>query len=308
MTSPFPLDAWAKPGKDAFEFWISFFPTAPLFGVEWRFADMASPAMNPFMQAGATPFMMPFPAMRAAGAAARPGEMDTPARADEKKADPVAQATEVAAGAASDAGRVVAETGSAAVQTAERAVTGGGTAAEMARAAQKRSAADHGGEAPGNARKIAARTGKMAADSVAAGGKGAASTDLPGSVAEQFKAKAEARATTPKTATTALDAAASAAAKGVGAKPAAVEAAIAAGPRPAVLLSQRPDDADDLTSLKGVGAGLAKQLNELGLYKLEQLATMSQADLAWIDAKLPSFRGRCFRDDWIGQAKARMAK
>jgi NADH-quinone oxidoreductase subunit E len=73
---------------------------------------------------------------------------------------------------------------------------------------------------------------------------------------------------------------------------------------PASLLVEAPRDADDLTVIKGIGPGLARQLNGLGVYKLAQLAEFSEEDLTWIDANLSSFKGRCFRDDWIGQAKA----
>jgi len=60
----------------------------------------------------------------------------------------------------------------------------------------------------------------------------------------------------------------------------------------------------DLTLIKGIGPGLMRQLNELGVTSVEQIAAMSKAKMARIDAKLASFKGRCFRDDWIGQAKA----
>jgi len=73
---------------------------------------------------------------------------------------------------------------------------------------------------------------------------------------------------------------------------------------PASLMIEAPQDADDLTAIKGIGPALARQLNGLGVYKLSQLAEFSQEDLAWVDANLSSFNGRCFRDDWIGQAKA----
>lgn len=73
---------------------------------------------------------------------------------------------------------------------------------------------------------------------------------------------------------------------------------------PESLMVEAPADADDLTRIKGVGPALATQLNGLGVYKLSQLAGFSTEDLRWIDANLSSFRGRCFRDDWIGQAKA----
>jgi predicted flap endonuclease-1-like 5' DNA nuclease len=87
----------------------------------------------------------------------------------------------------------------------------------------------------------------------------------------------------------------------------AVDHAIAAAPKPKMLLDKRPKDTDDLTSIKGVGPALARQLNDLGLYRFDQLAQMSDADLAWIDANITRFKGRCFRDDWVGQAKARLS-
>ncbi|HUS55365.1 MAG TPA: hypothetical protein VMY41_15350 [Thermohalobaculum sp.] len=37
---------------------------------------------------------------------------------------------------------------------------------------------------------------------------------------------------------------------------------------------------------------------------LSQIANFSKRDLTRIDKKLTAFKGRCFRDDWVGQAKA----
>jgi predicted flap endonuclease-1-like 5' DNA nuclease len=62
--------------------------------------------------------------------------------------------------------------------------------------------------------------------------------------------------------------------------------------------------ADDLTRIKGIGPGLARQLEALGFRTFRQLAALSEEELAAIDAKLTSIKGRCFRDDWIGQARA----
>lgn len=90
-----------------------------------------------------------------------------------------------------------------------------------------------------------------------------------------------------------------AAPKAAEAAPAVAEAAA----RPASLYAARPDDADDLTLMKGVGPKLAQQLNELGVYRFAQVAAFSKGDLAWIDDNL-SFKGRAERDDWVGQAKA----
>ncbi|HSF96750.1 MAG TPA: hypothetical protein VLA52_17115 [Thermohalobaculum sp.] len=75
---------------------------------------------------------------------------------------------------------------------------------------------------------------------------------------------------------------------------------------PATLMVIAPERIDDLTAIKGIGPGLARQLNGLGVYQFWQLAGFSHEDLAWIDVNLRSVRGRCFREDWAGQAKALM--
>ncbi|HUF87661.1 MAG TPA: helix-hairpin-helix domain-containing protein [Thermohalobaculum sp.] len=61
---------------------------------------------------------------------------------------------------------------------------------------------------------------------------------------------------------------------------------------------------DDLTRIKGIGPGLARQLDGLGIRTFAQLAALSEAELAALDEKLTSIKGRCFRDDWLGQARA----
>jgi predicted flap endonuclease-1-like 5' DNA nuclease len=43
-----PLELWSAPATATFEFWASLWPTAPLFGVEWRFADTLA-QWNPLM-------------------------------------------------------------------------------------------------------------------------------------------------------------------------------------------------------------------------------------------------------------------
>ena len=73
---------------------------------------------------------------------------------------------------------------------------------------------------------------------------------------------------------------------------------------PAVLFDIAPLDADDLKQLKGVGPKLAEMLNAMGIYRFEQIAGFSEANLAWVDQNLTSFKGRPLRDDWVAQAKA----
>ncbi|MEL7116287.1 MAG: hypothetical protein AAGP08_11980, partial [Pseudomonadota bacterium] len=71
---------------------------------------------------------------------------------------------------------------------------------------------------------------------------------------------------------------------------------------PELYVDGAPGDADDLKKIKGVGPGLEKTLNEMGIYKFAQIATWGPGEIAWVDARL-KFKGRITRDDWIGQAK-----
>ncbi len=61
--------------------------------------------------------------------------------------------------------------------------------------------------------------------------------------------------------------------------------------------------ADDLKKIKGVGPGLEKTLNELGIYTFAQIADWGAAEIAWVDARL-KFKGRIERDDWVAQARS----
>lgn len=76
------------------------------------------------------------------------------------------------------------------------------------------------------------------------------------------------------------------------------------GARPRMLYDAAPAEADDLTAIKGVGPKLAAKLNELGVYRLEQIAGFDGSDLAWIDRNLGGVRGRAMRGDWAGQARS----
>lgn len=68
-------------------------------------------------------------------------------------------------------------------------------------------------------------------------------------------------------------------------------------------LSGGEGPADQLTHLKGVGPKLAARLNELGVTRYEQLATMSAAEIAHLDERLGPFRGRLARDRVAEQAR-----
>lgn len=76
---------------------------------------------------------------------------------------------------------------------------------------------------------------------------------------------------------------------------------------PSGLLTERPDDVDDLQKIKGVGPKMEAILNQKGVWQYRQIANFGTADLLWLDNATGSFPGRAERDDWIGQAKALQA-
>ncbi|RYH03277.1 NADH-quinone oxidoreductase subunit NuoE [Salipiger sp. IMCC34102] len=71
---------------------------------------------------------------------------------------------------------------------------------------------------------------------------------------------------------------------------------------PETLDGPRGGEADDLKQLKGVGPKIEGMLHDLGIYHFDQIASWSEAEMAWVDSRL-KFRGRVMRDDWVGQAR-----
>ena len=61
-------------------------------------------------------------------------------------------------------------------------------------------------------------------------------------------------------------------------------------------------DRDDLTMIKGVGPFLEKQLNEIGIYRFEQIAHWNEGEIERVTEAIGYFPGRILRDDWVGQA------
>lgn len=60
---------------------------------------------------------------------------------------------------------------------------------------------------------------------------------------------------------------------------------------------------DDLKLIKGVGPAIEKTLHELGIYRFNQIAEMSEYDIDRVAQQLRGFRSRIYREDWIGQAR-----
>ena len=69
------------------------------------------------------------------------------------------------------------------------------------------------------------------------------------------------------------------------------------------LYDTRPDDADDLGLIAGVGPKIHQKLNGLGVYKFAQIAAWTPENAAYVDRQL-AFRGRVTRERWIEQADA----
>ena len=64
---------------------------------------------------------------------------------------------------------------------------------------------------------------------------------------------------------------------------------------------------DDLTQIKGVDDDLAARLRQINCIKLEQVANLSDEDIANIDEVL-QLEGRIEREDWIAQAQRLVAE
>jgi predicted flap endonuclease-1-like 5' DNA nuclease len=67
-------------------------------------------------------------------------------------------------------------------------------------------------------------------------------------------------------------------------------------------LSGDAANADDLKKLKGVGPKMVAKLNELGIYRFEQLAKLSANEVAHLDERMGPFKGRLARDRVVEQA------
>jgi large subunit ribosomal protein L19 len=66
-------------------------------------------------------------------------------------------------------------------------------------------------------------------------------------------------------------------------------------------------EADDLTQIKGIDADLQTRLKHLNCYKIEQVANLSDDDIANLDETL-NLKGAIEKQDWIGQAQRLLAE
>jgi len=64
--------------------------------------------------------------------------------------------------------------------------------------------------------------------------------------------------------------------------------------------------ADELTDINGIGPVIAGKLQAMGITTFQQIADLKPADVERIDGEL-NFKGRIEREEWIAQAKAKVA-
>ncbi len=63
------------------------------------------------------------------------------------------------------------------------------------------------------------------------------------------------------------------------------------------------DERDRLQKIKGVGPSIERTLNEMGIFRFQQIAEMSEYDIDRVANRLKGFHSRIYREDWIGQAR-----
>lgn len=60
---------------------------------------------------------------------------------------------------------------------------------------------------------------------------------------------------------------------------------------------------DDLKEIKGVGPAIEKTLNDMGIFRFQQIADMTEYDIDRVAEQLRGFHSRIYRENWIGQAR-----
>jgi len=60
---------------------------------------------------------------------------------------------------------------------------------------------------------------------------------------------------------------------------------------------------DDLKQIKGIGPAIEKTLNEMGIFRFEQIADLSEYEIDRVAQRLKGFHSRIYRENWIGQAR-----
>ncbi len=208
-------------------------------------------------------------------------------------------------------GMFCADDGSSSVSsTTAAAAVGAGAVATAAATSSKPAAAKPAAAKKPAAKKTAAKSTTAAKTKTAAAKKPAAAKAAPKAKAATAKPAAAKKPAAKKTAaksTTAAKTKTAAAKKPAAAKAAPKAKAAAAKPATkkataAKFYTKAPAKVDDLKLISGVGPKLEKTLNDIGVYKYDQVAAWKKADIKKVDDQL-KFKGRIERDNWMKQAK-----
>jgi predicted flap endonuclease-1-like 5' DNA nuclease len=62
------------------------------------------------------------------------------------------------------------------------------------------------------------------------------------------------------------------------------------------------DEKDDLKIINGIGAGIEKKLNTLGIYSFRQISELTEESIKQLTESIKFFPGRIERDRWVEQA------
>ena len=76
-------------------------------------------------------------------------------------------------------------------------------------------------------------------------------------------------------------------------------------PRPPATVAE---GGDDLEQIRGVGPKLALSLREHGVTSFAQIAAWTDAEIDVFDAKLPAFKGRIRKENWVESARECLAR
>ena len=66
---------------------------------------------------------------------------------------------------------------------------------------------------------------------------------------------------------------------------------------------ETPKSYDDLKLISGIGPNLEKNLRDAGITSYSQIAALTPAEIADLEANVVKFTGRIIRDNWVGQAQ-----
>ena len=80
-------------------------------------------------------------------------------------------------------------------------------------------------------------------------------------------------------------------------------AAVSAEPAEPADDPERRSLRDDLKQIKGVGPAIEKTLNDMGIFRFQQIADMTEYDIDRVAERLKGFHSRIYRENWIGQAR-----